>query len=371
MLGGGTRTAITRNDAGMTSGPDQTLPPIGWLQKYRLRLKRKRLLWRSFRSRHNLTCLSDRTRLIAPGGILAFTTVRNEMMRLPWFFRHYRALGVDHFLMVDNGSDDGTAAFLADQPDVSLWQTHASYRASRFGVDWLTWLQMRYGHGHWTLTVDADELLIYAHHDTASLHDLTVWLEDQGQQAFGALMLDLYPKGPLGTQDYEPETDPVDLLNWFDPNPYRAQRQHPMGNLWVQGGVRERAFFTDRPHRSPTLNKIPLIRWSRRYAYVNSSHSALPKVLNFAYDGPGGTTPSGVLLHTKFLPQIVETSRIEKQRGQHFHAPAEFSSYYDGLIGGPDLWTPQSERYTGWADLERLGLMTSGGWTGKTLARKP
>ncbi|MDA7963735.1 glycosyltransferase family 2 protein [Ruegeria sp.] len=354
----------------MTSGPDQTLPPIGWLQKYRLRLKRKRLLWHSVRSRHDLTCLSDRTRLIAPGAILAFTTVRNEITRLPWFFRHYRALGVDHFLMVDNGSDDGTAEYLADQPDVSLWQTDASYRASRYGVHWLTWLQMRYGHGHWTLTVDADELLVYAHHDTASLRDLTAWLQDQGQDAFGALMLDLYPKGPLGTQTYEPDTDPTQILNWFDSGPYRSQRQAPLGNLWVQGGARERAFFADTPRKSPTLNKIPLVRWSRRYVYVISCHSALPRHLNAAYDGPSGATPSGVLLHTKFLPEIIGKSKIEKDRKQHFHDPDQFTDYYDHVASGPDLWTPQSERYTGWADLERLGLMTAGGWTGKTLPGK-
>ncbi|WP_424832167.1 glycosyltransferase family 2 protein [Ruegeria sp.] len=346
----------------MTSGSNQTLPPLSWLQKYRLRLKRRRLLWRSFCSRHDLTCLSDKTRLIAPGGVLAFTTLRNEMTRLPWFFRHYRRLGIDHFLMVDNNSNDGTVEFLLDQPDVSLWQTGASYRAARFGVDWLTWLQMRYGHGQWTLTVDADELLVYAHHDTRSLHDLTKWLEDRNQQVFGALMLDMYPNGPVGEQSYDPDTDPTDLLRWFDAAPYRAQRQSPMGNLWVQGGLRERVFFADQPQRSPTLNKIPLVRWSRRYAYVNSSHSALPRHLNSGYDGPGTNAPSGVLLHTKFLPEIVEKSRIEKQRGQHFHAPSEFGTYYDQVTSNPDLWTPKSVRYENWAQLEHLGLMSSGGW---------
>ena len=83
------------------------------------------------------------------------------MIRLPHFLDYYRRLGVDHFLFVDNGSDDGTAEYLAAQPDVSLWATNHSYRLARFGVDWLGWLQWRYGHGHWCLTVDADELLVY------------------------------------------------------------------------------------------------------------------------------------------------------------------------------------------------------------------
>nr|WP_217354055.1 glycosyltransferase family 2 protein [Ruegeria arenilitoris] len=322
-----------------------------------MRLKRRRLLWRSFRSRHQLASLKDQTAQIRPGAVLAFTTLRNEVNRLPWFFRHYRGLGVDHFLVVDNGSDDGSVGFLRDQPDVSLWQTSNSYRDARYGLDWLTWLQMRYGHGHWTLMVDADELLIYPNHDSKSLHDLTGTLDQQGHIAFGALLLDLYTKGPLGAQPYDPEMDPTKTLSWFDPGPYRAQRQSPLGNLWVQGGARERMFFADRPRHSPTLNKIPLVRWSRRYAYVNSCHSALPRHLNTFYDGPSGKTPSGVLLHTKFLPEVVDKSSTEKTRRQHFHDPDLFGSYYDAIGNRPDMWTPQSVRLEGWAQLQQLGLM--------------
>lgn len=341
----------------MTDHAADNLPPIGWVQKYRLRLKRRRLLWRSFRSRHQLTCLKDQTAQIRPGAVLAFTTLRNEINRLPWFFRHYRGLGVDHFLVVDNGSDDDSVEFLRDQPDVSLWQTSNSYRTARYGLDWLTWLQIRYGHGHWTLMVDADELLIYPNHDSKSLHDLTGTLDQQGHIAFGALMLDLYPKGPLGAQPYDPKTDPTETLSWFDTGPYRAQRQSPVGNLWVQGGARERVFFADRPRHSPTLNKIPLVRWSRRYAYVNSCHSALPRHLNTVYDGPGGKTTSGVLLHTKFLPEVVDKSTTEKARRQHFHDPDLFGSYYDAIGNHPNMWTPQSVRFEGWAQLQQLGLM--------------
>ena len=292
----------------MTPVSSVTAQDPGWIGAYRLRWKRRRLLWRSFRGRSQLTARADRTGRIGAHDILAVATVRNEISRLPWFLEYYRRLGVDHFLVVDNGSDDGTAELLAQQPDVSLWQTWHGYRASRFGLDWMTWLQMKYAHRHWTLMVDADELLVYAHHETRSLHDLTRWLDQQGLGVFGAHMLDLYPKGRLDAQTYEPGTDPTRVVNWFDAGPYRAQRQHPMGNLWVQGGARERVFFAQEPRRSPTLNKIPLVRWNRRFAYVNSSHSALPRHLNFAYDGPGGSAPSGVLLHTKFLPEVVGKS---------------------------------------------------------------
>lgn len=335
---------------------------LNWVTAYRLRWKRRRLLWRSFRSRHQLAQLNNRTDKIRSSDILAIGTLRNEMVRLPHFLNYYRQLGVGHFLIVDNGSDDGSDQFLCNQPDVSVWQTSASYKSSRFGLDWTTWLQIRYGHGHWTLTVDVDELLVYAHHETRDLHDLTDWLQSNDREVFGAHMLDLYPKGPVGAQAYSVGDDPIATLGWFDATSVRIRRQNPLGNLWVQGGPRERVFFADTPDRSPTLNKIPLIKWNRRFAYVNSTHSALPRRLNFAYDGPGSQDPSGVLLHTKFLPDIVSRSAIEKSRAQHFHTPQEFNHYYDDLTRSPDLWHPGSVRYEDWKQLEDLGLLSSGGW---------
>ena len=104
---------------------------------YAMRWKRRRLLWRAIRKRRELVALADRSAAIRPGDILAAVTVRNESVRLPFFLTHYRRLGVAHFLFVDNGSDDGSRDYLAAQPDVSLWTTAASYRLSRFGLDWL------------------------------------------------------------------------------------------------------------------------------------------------------------------------------------------------------------------------------------------
>lgn len=332
------------------------------LTTYKLRWKRRRYLWRSFKSRGDLVSVSDNTAAIGRGGILCFVPVRNEMLRLPHFLAHYRALGVAHFLFVDNDSDDGTREYLAAQPDVSLWSAKGSYKSSRFAVDWLTWLLMKYGHGRWCLTVDADELLIYPHHDTRPLRDLTDWLSQRGLPVYGALMLDLYPKGRLGAQEYQPGDDPTAVLNWFDPAPYTAKRKPDTDYLWVQGGPRARMFFTGEPARAPTLNKLPLVKWNRRYAYVNSTHSILPRRLNLLYDGPFGGHPGGVLLHTKFLPNIADRAAQEKARGEHFSNGALYAAYYDALCQKPDLWCETSLKYTGWEQLENLGLMPRGTW---------
>ena len=329
---------------------------------YRLRWRRRRLLARALARRRHLHAVRDRTGTIAPGAILCFATMRDEMPRIGHFLAHHRRLGVDHFLIVDNDSEDGTRAHLAVQPDVSLWTTRTSYKRARFGMDWLTWLMMRHGHGHWCLTLDADECLVYPHHETRPLPALCDWLERQGRASFGALMLDMYPEGPLSAQKARQGGDPFEALCWFDAGNYSMRRKHDLQNLWIQGGPRARIFFAAAPRRAPTMGKVPLVRWHWRYAYASSTHSLLPRRLNHVYATDGGEATSGVLLHSKFLAIVVDRAAQEKQRQEHFANSALYDAYYDALAADPELWCDRSTRLTGWRQLEALGLMSRGGW---------
>ena len=344
---------------------------IGPLAAYRLRLRRKRLLWRAWRARRDLTPVIDRTAAMGPDTIPCFATIRNEAARLPYWLEHHRALGVGHFLVVDNGSDDGGAELLADQPDVSLWRTGAGYKAARFGMDWLTWLQGRHGAGRWCLVLDADELLVIPFHGAAGLRGLCAHLDGAGAESFGALMLDIYPEGPLGAAPYRPGDDPTGLLCGFDPDGYWWRAQGRYGNISIRGGARERAFFADRPEHGPHLHKIPLVKWRRGHAWVSSTHIALPRALNRAFDARDAR-PTGVLLHTKFLPDVLARSAQEKHRAEHFTHPERYGSYYDRLTQGPVLWHDGSARLESWQQLEALGLMTRGRWReGATGGGKP
>ncbi|NOX39568.1 MAG: glycosyltransferase family 2 protein [Alphaproteobacteria bacterium] len=329
---------------------------------YKLRLKRRWLLWRALRKRHQLSVVRNRTRQITRDAILGFSTVRNEILRLPFFLKHYRALGVEHFLIVDNNSDDGTREYLAEQPDVSVWGSTHSYKKSRFGVDWLTWLQIRHGHGHWCLSVDADEILVYPDNETRPLRALTGWLDARSIPSFGALMLDMYPKGRLDRQIYRSGQNPFEILCWFDHDDYISKMQDRTYYLSVQGGVRGRVFFPNEPSHAPHLNKIPLVKWNRRFAYVSSTHAILPRRLNKVFGQSAQNPPTGVLLHSKFLHVVIDKSREEKQRQEHFTYSSRYDHYYDGLMANPDMWCEASLHYEGWQQLAELGLMSQGDW---------
>ncbi|WP_417267781.1 glycosyltransferase family 2 protein [Celeribacter baekdonensis] len=329
--------------------------------KYRLRLRRRRLLLRALHKRRELTSVTSLTGQIAPSDILCFATVRNEAVRLPYFLDHHRAMGVSQFLIVDNDSDDGTAGYLADQKDVSLWRTGHSYRSARFGMDWITWLQMRYGRGHWCLTLDADEALVIPHQNARDLHDLTTWLNAQNRPFFSALMLDLYPKTRLSEAKYTPGRPFTEALGYYDAKGYTRERHPKYGNVSIRGGVRKRVFFKDEPDLAPHMHKTPLIKWHWRYAYASSTHIALPTELNEGFE-PRHNLPTGVLLHAKFLDEALRQSTSELIRQEHFTQPENYNAYYDAVTSDPILWDASSQVYRGWEGLEADGVMARGAW---------
>ena len=335
---------------------------MGIVDSYRMRLVRKRYRLRAMRKSRELRCVTNRTEAIRPNDILCFVTMRNEKVRLPYFLDYYRRLGVNHFLFVDNDSTDGGYEYLASQSDVSLWHTKASYKGSRFGVDWLNWLQRKYAHGHWVLTLDPDEFFVYPFCDTRPLRALTDWLDSSYIRSFSAMLLDMYPKGPIDAQPYREGQDPMEIACWFDSGNYSIKRNRRYGNLWVQGGPRQRAFFADTPKLAPALNKIPLVKWNKRYTYASSTHMLLPRGLNQVYDEWGGEKASGVLLHAKFLDTFGAKAAEELSRKQHYSGSVEYRAYAEQMADQPELWCKWSEKYINWRQLEILGLMSKGNW---------
>jgi hypothetical protein len=333
------------------------------MQIYRLRLRRKRLLLRARVKRRQLEVVADRTAGLRREPILLFVTIRNERVRLPFFLDYYRKLGIDHFLVIDNGSDDGSRDYLAAQPDVSLWATRAGYRQSRYGIDWLMHLLRRHGSGNWCLTVDVDEFLVYPFCEARPLRALTDWLDNAGVRSFGAMLLDMYPKGEMHGQPYREGQNPFEIAQYFDSGNYTIRRNWPYLNLWVQGGPRARLFFGNEPKKAPAMNKIPLVKWDPSYAYVSSTHMLLPRGLNLTYEVAGGEKASGCLLHAKFLDTFALKAEEELQRGQHYAESHEYRAYREGVAKERDLWCTWSEKYINWRQLEILGLMSKGNWT--------
>ncbi|CUI43850.1 glycosyltransferase family 2 protein [Cognatishimia activa] len=327
-----------------------------------MRLRRKQRLIRAVRKSQQLRIKQDHTGNIREGDILLVSTVRNEAIRMPYFMQYYRNLGINHFLFVDNGSSDGFMDHVAGQSDVSVWYTDSSYKSARFGIDWMNALKRRYAHGHWTLVVDPDEFFIYPFCDSRPINALTDWLDNSSIRSFSAMLLDMYPKGRLDEFPYQEGQNPLEIANWFDAGNYMISKNPEYGNLWIQGGPRARAFFPEEPKLAPALNKTPLVKWDKHYAYVSSTHALLPRGLNRVYEEWGGEKASGILLHTKFLDTFAHKAGEESLRKQHYRGSIEYAAYLQTLKDNPNLWCKWSEKYINWRQLEILGLMSKGNW---------
>ncbi|MFS4438333.1 glycosyltransferase family 2 protein [Paracoccaceae bacterium GXU_MW_L88] len=333
----------------------------GLRDKIKLNSRRVRYRLRAFRKAAELSRVRFRADDLGQEDILLFCTLRNEQPRLAFFLEYYRKLGVNHFFFVDNFSTDGTIEYLAEQPDVSLWRAEGSYKHARFGMDWLNFLLRRFGSGHWCLTVDPDEFLTFPHDDHRSLRDLTNWLASRRLCAFPAMLLDMYGDGPIEAAFIEEGRDPFDVLQWFDAGSYSYKPNSYFGNIWIQGGPRQRLYFADSPQDAPSLNKIPLVFWNWRYVYASSTHMLLPTRVNRSvWAQSGADRPSGVLRHAKFVAALTQKAAEEMERKQHFARSREYASYLEGTAESP--MTPQSSQYTGWRQLEALGLISRGGW---------
>ncbi len=327
-----------------------------------MRLRRKRRLLRCLRRRRDLKAVQDNTNRIKENDILLMSVMRNEKIRLPYFLDYYRKLGINHFLCVDNNSDDGTHEYLSSQPDVSLWWTDVGYKNATFGLDWSNYLLRRYAHKHWVLTVDPDEFFIYPFCDTRPIRALTDWLDDTGVRSFGTMLIDMYPETGIMDAPYHEGQNPFEVAPWFDSGNFMITRNPTYGNLWIQGGARARVFFQDNPLKAPALNKIPLVKWHRRYAYVSSTHALLPRGLNQVYEEQGGEKTSGALLHAKLINTLGEKAKEELLRGQHYAASGEYKAYAKQLEDNPVFWNKWSEKYINWRQIEILGLMSKGNW---------
>jgi hypothetical protein len=257
--------------------------------------------------------------------------LRNEMTILPHFLAHYRALGVQVFLIADNLSDDGTREYLRDQPDVVLFSAANDYKVSHYGVDWQRVLLDHFCAGRWVVVADADEFLLTPQNAPGALPALCRSLEAAGHDAALAMMADMYPEGALDEADFA-RRDPATAARCYDRVPVRRWifNQGPFGNLGSYvSGLRHRLMPLSPPERF-TAQKVALFRFNPLMSFSEGFHFGAG--LRFA--------PQALaFLHYKYSAAFAAKARLEALRGQHFGGGVEYRAYLDLVEQGlTSLW---------------------------------
>lgn len=297
--------------------------------------------------------LSGRPIDIAPSHHVMASVVRNEALRLPYLLAYYRKLGFDRFIFIDNGSTDGTRELLLAQPEVFVFQKESSFAASQFGMDWVNHILDEFCDGNWVLLADADECLIWSGSETSTIQALTARLAAESAEGLFTIMVDMYSRKAFGRIGYVPGRSFIEYAPFFDRRPYRLIAAALFPYWQIYGGVRERVFRALGRTVSPTMSKVPLLRWRKGQRFAMVAHG-LASPLTLA-------RMRGALLHFKLLDDIYEKCRREAARGEHFDRGSEYVTLgaaieraRHGSFYEPGL----STRYRDTAGLLAMGILS-------------
>ncbi|MBY6006630.1 glycosyltransferase [Salipiger bermudensis] len=273
--------------------------------------------------------------------IAVVAVMRNEMFMLPHFLDHYRRIGIESFLIADNGSDDGSREYLAAQPDVALFSVDTDYRQSHYGVAWQQAMMASFRRDRWSLVADADELLVWQDEPRQSLPDLLRQPEFREAEAVRLFMLDMYPKGPLEQADFT-RGGPFAEAGYCDAEPFLtntlARGPYSDAPIWTSA-LRHRLIPGSRgtlfvAQKLALLRYHPFMRLSDGLHFVGDARIA-ERELIFA--------------HFKYNAAFREKARTEVARRQHFNDAEEYRKYLAlasegrSVIHDPDLSVPWTE----------------------------
>jgi len=300
----------------------------------------------------NLARISKAEPSFDPSDILLFCVIRNEGWRLPGFFAYYRKLGVNQFVLIDNGSSDGGADYALKQPDCVTYWTRDSYGSAMHGTLWIKKLQRRFAKNLWCVHVDADEYLVYPGSETITLQVLRKKCEASGANALRAMLLDMYAPGDLrNPPPCAPEQDPWFVYRYFDRDTHFTDNEPERSSRFMQpsprvfGGMRTRIFGS-----RPSLDKLPFYQFDGELDVGPGTHAC--QNARFA-------RIQGAVLHFKYTHNFAQKVGEEVRRKEHWMLAREYVSY-EGRLKQSQPVSPLFEgsvEYQGTHTLVELGIM--------------
>lgn len=308
---------------------------------------------------------------------------RDEGFFLPAFLAHYRGLGIERFVVLDDGSTDGSLGYLRAQPDVTIVGSPLRYgdtiaygppladrileaRAVRL---WRDQLMNRFCIDRWAVIADTDEFLCLP--EGMTLPDLAARLDADGIEAVWGSMIDMYPARVADLLD-APQGSTFSLEGswYFDARPHLRHRPgatdfprmvYPgsRARLLAQTGLQPQGTLVRRLRRklsgfryAPTdmIHKVPFLRWRRGDLFRNchwptkraSRDHMLP------------------IMHFKFTADLPRKIDYAIASGGYNRGSLGYQLYRDLLdrmqAEDGSFLAPVSRRFHSYADFEAAGI---------------
>jgi len=296
-----------------------------------------------------------------PEDVTVVVLVKNGLFYLDGFFRHYRELGIRHYVFMDNGSTDGTIDRIRQEPGTVILQS--SLPARMFENDFRRYVAERYCKNRWCLYADIDELFEFEGQQEIGLSGLLRYMRQNGYNALMAQMLDLFSQKPLREDAETPFDQVIDTYQHYDLErietaPYH-QTDHPLTkgfDYYLQhnqvpnqrlqflfGGIRSKKFS-----ELCCLTKHPLIFLDPKVEPgVHPHFSDHLRVADF----------SALLRHYKFCDNSIQRDQNSVTGGALSHGEDKQRMSVVKQNADLSLYTPQALTFTGIQALYDQGFL--------------
>ncbi|MRX70501.1 Glycosyl transferase family 2 [Flavobacterium resistens] len=286
--------------------------------------------------------------------IRLFAIMRNEELRLPYFFEYYKKIGVDRFFIIDNNSSDNSVSIASKNDNVHIYSTTDNFKNFWF---WMEYLLKKFGSDQWCLVVDIDELFAFPYSEKLKLADLINFLEKEESTSIRSFLLDMYSEKSIKSTHYNAGENPLLQIPFFDSS-------YETGNFRFidkksysffdtksfTGGMRKRVFGDiSIPH---VLSKISLFKNQKQTYLTDGMH---------AINNSQISNIQGAVFHTKFLFDFIEEVNEEIKREQHFRNAFYYKHYEKEIAKTEDinLYCESSVKYIDTNQLINLGIMAT------------
>jgi len=297
-------------------------------------------------------------------GLPLICVAKNESYFWPFFLTHYRSLGVEHFVILDDQSTDKSLEFLSAQPDVTVLRANMNfsdmYGKLRFGIAIRGLLSKHFFPDRWTLVADADEFWITPT-GFNSFPDLITSLEANGHTLCRGIMIDLFPRQLNHIDPLQTETPPWILSPWYDDirpinwpaqsftptqvNPERQVRNRMALRLLSCGHI-NRADLVARG--LPSIHKSPLVKWARQTSLLGAH-----RISNRYHD-----SNQLACAHFKFFPQWPSKVKKAIESQAYYKESIEYKMLKMSIehLSDFDLCGPSSEKFASFEDLKKFTI---------------